>query len=173
MPPLSGIAGLQASMGDFTPYYQQGDSFSYEAWLDGFQTSLDVAGIADPFGIADGVNAVIYAGRGQWADAGISAMGIIPYVGDVAKSSRLASNAVRLTKKLASESQMAEIGQIIIRSDKLRDAAKLAEKYGGNATDWVKKTSQPFTINGVKFETHWYENLLTGAREEYKTKFIW
>lgn len=44
--------------------------------------------------------------------------------------------------------------------------------YGGKAADWVKKTSSSFSKNGMTFETHWYENLSTGQRVEFKTKLI-
>jgi len=63
---------------------------SSSGWLDQIQTGLDVAGIADPTGIVDGVNALIYAGRGQWGNAAISALAIIPY-GDIGKVGRLAA----------------------------------------------------------------------------------
>jgi filamentous hemagglutinin len=53
-----------------------------------------------------------------------------------------------------------------------RDAARIAKEYGGNAVDWVKKTSSSFTAkDGIQFETHWVENLQTGQRVEFKTKF--
>ena len=54
-----------------------------------------------------------------------------------------------------------------------RDAPRVAKEYGGRASDWVKKTSTPHTArDGVKFETHWVENIKTGQRVEFKTKFI-
>ncbi len=56
-------------------------------------------------------------------------------------------------------------------SGRLTQAERLAEYYGGNAADWVKKSSSSFTKNGTTFETHWYENISTGLRIEYKTKF--
>ncbi len=49
------------------------------------QAGLDLAGIADPTGIADGINAGLSLKNGDWLGAGISALGIIPYVGDLAK----------------------------------------------------------------------------------------
>ncbi len=61
------------------------------------QTTLDVAGIADPTGAADLVNATIYAGRGQWRNAGISTLGILPF-GDVAKIGRLGAKAAKAVK---------------------------------------------------------------------------
>ena len=53
--------------------------------LEYIQTGLDVIGIFDPFGIADGLNAAIYLANGDYKNAAISAMGIIPVVGDLGK----------------------------------------------------------------------------------------
>lgn len=55
------------------------------SFVDNLQTTLDAVGIADPTGIADGVNAVIHLSRGNYADAAISAIAIVPYIGDLAK----------------------------------------------------------------------------------------
>ena len=85
---------------------------------------------------------------------------------------KLAINSVRLQKQLASEAQMVSEGKIIVNSDKLKKASKLAKQYGGKAENWVKKASDKFiSKDGVKFEIHWYENLKTGQRVEFKTKF--
>ena len=63
-------------------------------WIDNFQTTLDIAGIFDPTGIVDGVNAIIYASRGEWVNAGISALAIVPYIGDLGKGGRLGTKLV-------------------------------------------------------------------------------
>ena len=70
------------------------------SWLDNLQTALDVGGIADPFGVADGLNTLIYLCRGDWKNAGISALGIIPYIGDVGKSARLGSKALKVAEEI-------------------------------------------------------------------------
>ncbi|OJX60563.1 MAG: hypothetical protein BGO89_13675 [Candidatus Kapaibacterium thiocyanatum] len=67
---------------------------------------------------------------------------------------------------------MLEPGRIIIEAVDLRDATRLASTYGGDANHWVKMGSSSFKAKGgVRFETHWYENLSTGQRVEFKTKF--
>ncbi|GEM_PF-2767682 len=81
----------------------------------------------------------------------------------------------RLQKYLASEQQMGEVGVIIaggIGLAKFRDALRIAELYGGTADNWVKKSSNSayIALDGVHFQTHWVENLLTGQRVEFKTK---
>lgn len=70
---------------------------------------------------------------------------------------------------------MSEVGEIMAGTGgrvAFRDAQRVAQQYGGNAADWVKKTSSSYTArDGVKFETHWVENIKTGQRVEFKTKF--
>ena len=70
--------------------------------------ALDIIGIADPVGIADGVNAFIQAKNGDWIGSAISILGVIPFVGDVAKVGKVekdiqvvekAIDAVRETQK--------------------------------------------------------------------------
>lgn len=60
-----------------------------ELVLDLTQVGLSVVGIFDPTGIADGTDAVVSLGRGDYWGAGISALGIIPYLGDIAKIGKL------------------------------------------------------------------------------------
>ncbi|MCB9309910.1 MAG: VCBS repeat-containing protein [Lewinellaceae bacterium] len=109
--------------------------------------------------IAGGV-LIKYLGRG------------LAYLSAGSSEAKLSSNGVKLAKQLASESQMAEEGITIVSSGNLKEAARLSQQYGGKAVDWVKKTSTSFSKNGIKFETHWYENITTGLRTEFKTKFF-
>lgn len=60
-----------------------------ELVLDLTQVGLSVVGIFDPTGIADGADTAISLGRGDYWGAGISALGIIPYLGDLAKIGKL------------------------------------------------------------------------------------
>lgn len=60
---------------------------------------LDAVGVADPIGISDGINALIYLGQGDFKNAGISALGIVPYVGDTAKGARLGAKALKFADK--------------------------------------------------------------------------
>lgn len=60
-----------------------------ELVLDLTQVGLSVVGIFDPTGIADGADALISLKRGDYWGAGISALGIIPYLGDIAKIGKL------------------------------------------------------------------------------------
>ena len=75
-----------------------------ELALDVTQIALDIVGLVDPTPISDGVNGLISLGRGDWLGAGISAVSMIPYVGDAAKLGKLGrysetmANAVDLAK---------------------------------------------------------------------------
>jgi hypothetical protein len=53
------------------------------------QIALDLAGIVDPTPTADVTNAVISATRSDWSGAGLSLIGVIPYLGDLAKAGKL------------------------------------------------------------------------------------
>jgi hypothetical protein len=84
--------------------------------IDEFQGSLDGIGTADPTGFADGLNAIIYGFRGQWRYAGISAIAIIPYAGDVAKGGKYASkaeNVISASDLLRIENAATRIGKPI------------------------------------------------------------
>ena len=59
-----------------------------ELLLDLTQFGLDIVGVFEPTPFADGTNAVISAGRGDWLGAGISAVSIFPYVGDLSKGAK-------------------------------------------------------------------------------------
>lgn len=60
-----------------------------ELLLDLTQLALDVMGLLEPTPFADAANALISLGRGDYSGAALSALGVIPYVGDVAKAGRL------------------------------------------------------------------------------------
>lgn len=60
-----------------------------ELALDLTQIGLDVVGLFDPTPISDGANGVISLLRGDWLGAGLSAVSMIPYIGDAAKLGKL------------------------------------------------------------------------------------
>jgi hypothetical protein len=71
-----------------------------ELVLDLVQFGLDVAGIFEPTPIADGSNALISLGRGDWLGAGLSAIGMLPYFGDVAKLGKLPKYARSIARAI-------------------------------------------------------------------------
>jgi hypothetical protein len=60
-----------------------------ELMLDLGQIGLDVVGLVDPTPVSDGVNGLISLFRGDFLGAGISAVSMIPYIGDAAKLGKL------------------------------------------------------------------------------------
>jgi RHS repeat-associated protein len=88
---------------------------------------LDIVGVIDPTGIADGINAGLQAKNGDWLGAGISAIGVIPYVGDVAKVGRIgkdvkiiekAIDAVKAEKRAAKLSETSRTGKDFTKAGK-------------------------------------------------------
>ena len=60
-----------------------------ELILDIVQFILDIVGIIEPTPFADGSNTLISLGRGEWLSAALSGLGMIPYLGDLAKLGKL------------------------------------------------------------------------------------
>jgi hypothetical protein len=69
-------------------YYQQLAEFNADVDNEGLHTLLDALGIIDPTPFSDGLNSLIYLSEGDYGNAGISAIAIIPYVGDAAKAGK-------------------------------------------------------------------------------------
>jgi RHS repeat-associated protein len=87
--------------------------------------ALDIAGVVDPTGVADAANASLYAAEGgSIGDVLISAAGVIPYAGDLAKVGRLGK-------------AVDKVGDAIKLADKANDAKK-----GAKATDIVTHAGQ-------------------------------
>ncbi|MEG1551515.1 MAG: RHS repeat-associated core domain-containing protein [Oscillospiraceae bacterium] len=67
---------------------------NYEKVIDYLQTALDIIGFIPGYGdIADLINALIYAVRGDWANAGLSALAIIPMLGSLGTGTKLGGKA--------------------------------------------------------------------------------
>ena len=68
-----------------------------------------------------------------------------------------------LTKELIARSR------VIAKGQRIRDLQRLVETYGGRSSQWTKKSSPPFDIDGERYEFHWYEHHGVG-RYEVKLK---
>lgn len=64
------------------------------------QLSADVVGIFDPTPVSDGIGAVISVARGDILGAGLSLLGMVPYVGDLGKLGKIAKYAPRTARVL-------------------------------------------------------------------------
>ncbi|MEO8218575.1 MAG: RHS repeat-associated core domain-containing protein, partial [Acidobacteriota bacterium] len=95
-------------------------------------------------------------------------------LGGIVVHRAMSGSLLSLNKSLASRAQMEEIGEAIAGARtavKLRESSRLAETYGGAASDWMKMRSSSYKAgDSIRIETHWYENAKTGERVEFKTK---
>ncbi|WP_164831617.1 RHS repeat-associated core domain-containing protein, partial [Salinivibrio socompensis] len=130
----------------------------------------------DPIGFAGGLRPQAYVANPlEWVDPlGLAGAAHGGEGEDVTNSAaRNPANAVKLNKQLGSQQQLGETGVSVAGAGSktlLRDSKRLANEYGGNTSDWSKRSSLKHTApDGRKFETHWYENSTTGQRVEPKT----
>ena len=65
------------------------DQSKRELAFDIGQLILDITGIFDPSPVSDGTSCLISLARGNWLDAVTSAVSIVPYIGDLAKTTKL------------------------------------------------------------------------------------
>ncbi|NOY84050.1 MAG: hypothetical protein GXO96_04355 [Nitrospirae bacterium] len=98
---LPGILGANPNR----PDPRELDRLKREAILDISQLILDLTGIIEPTPFSDGTNALISLARGKWSDAAISAISIIPYLGDLSKIAKFPKHleAVRRAIKIAKQ----------------------------------------------------------------------
>ena len=80
------------------------------------QAGLDLVGIFDPTGIADGVNAGISAKKSDWLNAGISALGVIPLAGDLAKAGKIEKDVKIISNAVDAVKTEAKIEKSIVKS---------------------------------------------------------
>lgn len=80
---------LAERQGIDTAAQRQADLQKRELLLDAGQMALDVVGIFDPTPISDGANGIVSLFRGDLLGAGISAVSMVPYIGDAAKFAKL------------------------------------------------------------------------------------
>ena len=138
-------------------------------WLQsGIHAGLDAAGIFDPTGACDFINAAGYtgealAGQGGWGNAAISAAAIIPYVGDFGKAGKYGSKALKYSDEVAQvgsytldfASGMKYAGKgPLSRAE--QSARILGEKYGDTAVkiDWAPANSsrQAFKDEAIRLK---------------------
>lgn len=193
----SAVTGTVESLGELNPLRLRDDPGSYGEDLLRYADGLGKLGeglVSAPLTTLDQVFTGGNIGKGQPGVAvgegigGVLAGGVLGRLGrlgrldlegeaDRAHGSAPASSAVSgrdLARSLASEQQVTAPGTPIIGAGtrvRLVEAERLARDYGGSPDDWVKMTSSGYRgADGDRFETHWYENVVTGERFEFKTK---
>ena len=50
-----------------------------------------------------------------------------------------------------------------------RDLVRCVSEYGGESGDWAKMTTRTRVVGGTPISVHWYENVTSGLRVEFKT----
>lgn len=120
---------------------------------DVLSAGLDIVGIIDPSGVADGLNAGLQAKNGDCLGAGISALGIIPYAGDLAKAGKIKKDVKIIEKAVdAVKSQRKQVTKVYPTRKKALDArpkpapAKLGQKQ-------VTRQTRNKSGEGKKFKT--------------------
>ncbi len=90
------------------------------------QIALDIVGLADPTPISDGLNGLISLFRGDFVGAGISAVSMVPYIGDAAKLGKLgkwAETIVNAAELLGRHGANSAVGrQLLPALEKINDA---------------------------------------------------
>jgi hypothetical protein len=89
-------------------WYDSVTDFASSAWdviksnpMDTLHMALDVVGFIPVVGdVADGLNALIYLGQGDWENAALSGIALIPVLGSAATAERLGTRGVKIVKGL-------------------------------------------------------------------------
>jgi hypothetical protein len=104
------VAGSQLEPGTPREYVELGHAI------------LDAIGVVDPFGVADGINALWYVAEDRYWEAGLSAVGaLVPYGGDLLKLGR---GAVKGSVDAAEE-----VVEVSVRRASTPDRLSRARKY--------------------------------------------
>lgn len=107
-----------------------------ELTLDLTQMALDIAGLIDPTPVSDGANGIVSLFRGDFLGAGISALSMIPYVGDLAKVGKLG-------KFVKTMERVVELARIDAR---FADAVRPVLQQIKNALDQLPLDSLPSAV---------------------------
>ena len=66
---------------------------------------------------------------------------------------------IKLTRRILSQSR------VIAKGKHIREVKRLVARYGGRASQWVKKSGPQIEIDGKIIEYHWYEHSGIGKVE--------
>ena len=128
------------------------------------QVGLDIIGLFDPSGLADFANSGIYLSVGDYGNAALSAVGILPYIGDLAKCSRLkkgldAVEAIVKTNKhhlipKAVYNQFSDVAEFMARDSKVNLLEVPAGFHGNHPaySKWVTRELEELARDGMTYE---------------------
>lgn len=119
--------------------------------LDLGQLCFDIAGIVDPTPVSDGVSMLISVGRGQWLDAALSGLSIIPYVGDLAKAGKFPKYLKTLERAIQLAAQSADAAKLLkpVFAKLERLLQLLPENVHGDLANMRRLVENFMTRNGV------------------------
>lgn len=144
--------------------------------LDAVQTVLDVAGMVPVVGeIADGLNAAIYAARGDYATAAISLTATVPLIGTGATVGKLLSKATKKGVSLAGDAakyadeavDVAKGGTTVIGEGMARVEAAASKIPGAKILNDMPKftgTADQITSQMMQYNRQWILNEMRSGR---------
>ena len=100
--------------------------------------ALDIVGIFDPTGIADAAGAKLAFDQGDYLSAGISALGVVPYAGDLAKVGKIekdvkiignAVDALKGAENAKGGVYALKDGEKVVRTGRTNDLARRATEH--------------------------------------------
>jgi hypothetical protein len=107
----------------------------YGEWVHG---ALDAAGVIPGLGeIADGINSLIYLGEGRYIEASVSAMAMIPLLGDLGKAGKWTLKAGQEIVETVVEKATKELAEEAIQKIAKESAEELIERAAKEATSTV------------------------------------
>ena len=113
----------------------------YGEWVHG---GLDAAGLIPGLGeIADGLNGLIYLGEGRYIEASISAMAMIPILGDLGKAGKWSLKIGKEVLEEAAEKVAKEVAEELVEKavkESLEEVAEKALKETGE--ELIEKTAK-------------------------------
>ncbi len=94
-----------------------------ESW---FHTAMDFAGVVDPFGFFDGINALVYLLEGDYKNAGLTALGILPF-GDIAKGLKYTDEVAGVVENVIKYED--EVQDVVKNTPRLKSPSKLRKEW--------------------------------------------
>jgi len=147
-------------------------NFDQDKALDTVQNGLDVAGVF--FDPADALNGTISLARGNYVDAGLNFVSVVPLVGDaIGKGGKMGKKIVKNTSDISKAIKIADKSQktIVIGESmsRVKKATKMLQKEGIDAK-WYQAWSKNFPKNGVKMTSEQLSQALSRNARWLKSK---
>lgn len=113
--------------------------------IDLIQMAFDFAGFIDPTPISDAGGALIALARGQWLDAVISGVSMVPYVGDLAKAGKLPKYLKTIESVIELARQSDKFANDLLPGiQKLKDVLNLIPDGANKQIDRMKELVEQF-----------------------------